>query len=46
MGMKITESRIAMIQKTNGKSVEIKDLVHEDGSAAGTEVTINMPVIE
>jgi tetratricopeptide (TPR) repeat protein len=46
MGIKITESRIAMMQKMNGtnKLVEIKDLVHPDGSAAGTEVIIKIPV--
>ncbi len=38
--MKITENRIAMMQKMNGenKPVEIRDLVDEDGCAAGTEV--------
>jgi LytS/YehU family sensor histidine kinase len=46
MGIEITESRIAMMQ-LNGttKSVEIKDLVYADGSAAGTEVTIKIPVL-
>ena len=48
MGMKITESRIAMAQKMNGenKSVEIKDLVDADGNAAGTEVVLKIPVTE
>jgi len=47
MGMKITESRIAMMQKMNsdGKSIEIKDLVCPDGSAAGTEVVLKIPLI-
>ena len=46
MGIKITESRIAMMQKMNGdnKSVEIRDLVDTDGSAAGTEVMLRIPV--
>jgi two-component sensor histidine kinase len=46
MGMKITESRIAMMREMNGesKSVEIKDLVDSDGSAAGTEVVLRIPV--
>src|SRR5438045_1460430 len=46
MGIKITEGRIAMMQKMNGedKSVEIKDLVYADGSAAGTEVVLKIPV--
>jgi len=40
MGMKSTENRIAMMQKMNGenKLVEIRDLVSEEGCAAGTEV--------
>jgi LytS/YehU family sensor histidine kinase len=48
MGMKITESRIAMIQKMNGenKSIEIKDLVDANGSAAGTEVVLKIPVMQ
>ena len=48
MGMKITESRIAMMQKMNGesKSVEIRDLVDAHGSAAGTEVVLRIPVIQ
>jgi sensor histidine kinase YesM len=46
MGMKITESRIAMIEKIAGenKSIEIKDLVDVDGNAAGTEVVLKIPV--
>jgi LytS/YehU family sensor histidine kinase len=48
MGMKITESRIAMMENLNGsdKSIEIKDLVHADGSAAGTEVVLKVPVVQ
>jgi len=47
MGMQITESRIAMMQKMNGenKSIEIKDLLEPDGSSAGTEVIIKIPAI-
>ena len=47
MGLRITKDRIAMLQKTNGSEspVKIIDLEHEDGSAAGTEVIIKMPVI-
>jgi len=46
MGMKITESRIQMMQKMNGdgKSIEITDLVDADGNAAGTEVMLRIPV--
>jgi histidine kinase/YXYXY domain-containing protein len=47
MGAKITESRIAMAQ-VNGtaQSVEIRDLVYADGSAAGTEVVLKIPANE
>jgi LytS/YehU family sensor histidine kinase len=47
MGLRITENRIAMLQK-NGSSespVAIHDLVNVDGTAAGTEVIIKMPLI-
>ena len=48
MGMKITESRIAMMQKMNGenKPVEIRDLVNADGSTAGTEVVLKIPITQ
>jgi tetratricopeptide (TPR) repeat protein len=48
MGIKITENRIGMMQKLNGtsKSVEIKDLVYTDGSAAGTEVVLKIPIMQ
>jgi LytS/YehU family sensor histidine kinase len=47
MGLLITADRIAMIQSNNGNesAVIINDLVHVDGSAAGTEVRIKIPVI-
>ena len=46
MGLRITQDRIAMLQKVNGESpVKIIDLENADGSAAGTEVIIKMPVI-
>jgi sensor histidine kinase YesM len=47
LGLRITEDRIAMMQDTNGNEspVSINDLVNTDGSAAGTEVIIKMPVI-
>jgi sensor histidine kinase YesM len=46
MGMKITESRIAMMQKMSGenKSVEIRDLVDAGGCVAGTEVSLRIPI--
>jgi hypothetical protein len=48
MGLKITAQRIAMMQQSNGEEppVSINDLVEADGTAAGTEVIIKMPVIE
>jgi LytS/YehU family sensor histidine kinase len=46
MGIKITENRIAMMQLNgDNKSVEIKDLVYADGSAAGTEVVLRIPIV-
>ena len=47
MGLRITANRIAIIQKsqTLESPVTINDLVNADGSAAGTEVIIKMPVI-
>ena len=47
MGIKITESRISSIlMNGSGQSVEIKDLVYADGSAAGTEVVLKIPVVD
>jgi two-component sensor histidine kinase len=47
MGLQITAHRIAMMKNSNGKEspVVINDLVEPDGSAAGTEVIIKLPVI-
>ena len=47
LGLKITAQRIASLQHEGDAdaTVVINDLVHADGSAAGTEVTIKMPVI-
>ena len=47
MGLQITAHRIAMMQNSEeGRSpVTFNDLVNADGSAAGTEVTIKMPVM-
>jgi sensor histidine kinase YesM len=46
MGLMITADRIAMMQNANGNEsmVIINDLVKPDGSAAGTEVQIKIPV--
>ena len=47
MGLKITARRIAMMQNTaEDESVVIfNDLVEPDGTAAGTEVIIKMPIL-
>ncbi|CAN5452472.1 sensor histidine kinase [soil metagenome] len=47
MGLKITADRITMLQSLNGKEspVTIIDLMNPDGSGAGTEVFIKIPVI-
>lgn len=47
LGLAITVDRIAMLHKQNtaGSPVAIRDLVYADGSAAGTEVTIKIPML-
>ncbi len=47
MGLRITANRISILEKAYAKesSVTINDLVHPNGKAAGTEVTIKIPVI-
>jgi tetratricopeptide (TPR) repeat protein len=47
MGLEITASRIAMLEHANKTEspVKINDLIHADGSSAGTEVIIKMPII-
>lgn len=47
LGLKITADRIAILQQINKHEspVKINDLLHADGSAAGTEVIIKIPVI-
>jgi LytS/YehU family sensor histidine kinase len=44
MGLRITADRIAMMQSSNGSPVTINDLVNPDGSAAGTEVILKIPL--
>ena len=48
MKLRITADRIAMLQSANRTEspVTINDLVNEDGSTAGTEVIIKMPVMQ
>ncbi|HET7000225.1 MAG TPA: histidine kinase, partial [Puia sp.] len=47
MGLRITASRIAMMQQPNGDEspVKVNDLVESDGTAAGTEVVIRIPLL-
>jgi ligand-binding sensor domain-containing protein len=47
MGLRITADRIAGMQSVNGNEspVTINDLTNADGTAAGTEVTIKIPVV-
>jgi tetratricopeptide (TPR) repeat protein len=47
MGLRITAERIQLLENTYHKksSVKITDLVHPDGTAAGTEVTLKIPAI-
>ena len=47
MGLRITAERIAMMHSSNGNEslVAINDLINADGSAAGTEIIIKMPVL-
>ena len=47
MGLRITENRIAMLQKNGSleSPVMIHDLVNDNGDAAGTEVIIKIPLI-
>jgi ligand-binding sensor domain-containing protein len=47
MGLQITADRIAMIQPAGSREVPVKiiDLVASDGSSAGTEIIITIPVI-
>ncbi|WP_160290243.1 tetratricopeptide repeat-containing sensor histidine kinase [Flavihumibacter solisilvae] len=46
VGLKITADRIMLVQQIDAgvSPVTINDLVHSDGSAAGTEVIIEIPV--
>ncbi|MDX1479127.1 MAG: histidine kinase, partial [Saprospiraceae bacterium] len=46
-GMRITGDRIALIKQSLGidAAVEVHDLVHDDGSPAGTRVELTLPVI-
>jgi tetratricopeptide (TPR) repeat protein len=46
MGMRITADRIAKLQKNQLEtSISIVDLVHADGSSAGTEVLLKIPIL-
>jgi LytS/YehU family sensor histidine kinase len=47
MGLKLTADRIAILHKQNCNEspVTVHDLIHADGSAAGTEVIVKLPVL-
>ncbi|MBS1610962.1 MAG: histidine kinase, partial [Bacteroidetes bacterium] len=45
MGMRITADRIALLKQHNQTSIIINDLTLENGNAGGTEVQIEIPVI-
>lgn len=46
LGLKITADRIALLQTDSSQaSVVIHDLIHPDGSPAGTEVIIKIPAL-
>jgi ligand-binding sensor domain-containing protein len=46
MGLRITADRISILKRNGNEStVTINDLVNPDGTAAGTEVIIKMPVV-
>ena len=47
MGLRITANRIAALQITDSEnsSVTIIDLINPDGTAAGTEVTVKIPIL-
>ena len=43
MGMQITQQRLSLLNEEQQASVEITDLSEENGSAAGTKVTVILP---
>lgn len=45
MGMRITADRIALLKQQNHTSIVINDLILENGSSGGTQVRIEIPVI-
>lgn len=45
MGLKITAERIEALGSGHASGIIIKDLVHPDGSPAGTEVLIKIPIV-
>lgn len=48
MGMQIKASGIEMLQRSNGTEspVTINDLVNANGSAAGTELMLRIPLMQ
>jgi LytS/YehU family sensor histidine kinase len=47
-GMKLTASRIEMLQQTKkiDAHIQISDLILPDGTAGGTEVMLNIPIMQ
>jgi hypothetical protein len=45
-GTSITQSRLELLSDSKEQRVLIEDLYHEDGKAAGTRVTVRIPVVD
>lgn len=45
-GTSITQSRLELLSESTEDRVEIEDLYHPDGKAAGTKVSVRIPVID
>ncbi|MGH1437136.1 MAG: histidine kinase [Lewinella sp.] len=43
MGMDITQQRLKSLGRVKGPALQIEDLHHRDGAAAGTRVTLRLP---
>ena len=49
MGLRITADRISILQRSSDSKhlhMKINDLVNPDGSAAGTEVILKIPITD
>lgn len=45
-GTSITQSRLELLSESTEERVQIEDLYHPDGRAAGTKVSVRIPVID